>query len=222
MTTRSVAVLVALTLLPVPTVAQSTEDDAAMWGSPPQPVPEAGEPDSAELLPSPPLPTESPQANPPATPAPPVQHRTPATASSAQGQWVYTQQYGWVWMPYGETYTYVPPDGYGEPYEYVYYPPYGWTWLAAPWVWGWGPWPYFGAYGAIRFAWYAHGWWRSPWRWHFAHVPFAGVHGGSVFHGIRSAPLRAGPFMRGVPARGFVGHPGGHAGGAGLRRGGHR
>jgi hypothetical protein len=39
------------------------------------------------------------------------------------GQWVYTQQYGWVWMPYGDAYSYVPPDGQGQPYEYVVYSP---------------------------------------------------------------------------------------------------
>ena len=61
-----------------------------------------------------------------------------------------------------DTYTWVPADGWGEPYMYVYYPSFGgWTWVAAPWVWGFGPWPYFGAYGAFGFDWYAAGWWRS-------------------------------------------------------------
>jgi hypothetical protein len=83
------------------------------------------------------------------------------------GQWVYTEQYGWVWMPYGDSYSYVPPDGQGEPYEYVYYPSSGWTWVGAPWIWGYGAWPYFGVYGPGRFGWYSHGWWRTPGRWHF-------------------------------------------------------
>jgi hypothetical protein len=27
-------------------------------------------------------------------------------------------------------------------------------WLAAPWVWGWGPYPYFGIRGPYGFGWY--------------------------------------------------------------------
>ena len=65
-------------------------------------------------------------------------------------------------MPYGDVYTHVPANGEGEPYAYVYYPSYGWTWVAAPWVWGYGTWPYFGVLGPARFWWYARGWWRGP------------------------------------------------------------
>jgi hypothetical protein len=105
------------------------------------------------------------------------------------GQWVYTQQYGWIWMPYGDAFTYVPPSGYGEPLEYVFYPTFGWSWVVAPWIWGSGPWPYFGTFGPRRFAWYGHGWWRSPSRWHYRPAP---VRGHPARPGIRPAPVRPG------------------------------
>jgi hypothetical protein len=122
-------------------------------------------------------PAEGPPAEAPAEvpPAPPPPSTSPApqpqvSASLPPGQWVYTAQYGWIWMPYGDAYTYVPPNGYGTPYAYSYYPAYGWAWVAAPWVWGYGPWPYFGIYGAVSFGWYGAGYWRYPSYWHY-HAP---------------------------------------------------
>jgi hypothetical protein len=79
---------------------------------------------------------------------------TPATPS---GQWVYTDGYGWVWMPYEQSYTYVTPAE-DDAYAYVYYPAGGWTWIRAPWVIGIGPRPYWGPAGPVRFVWYAHPW----------------------------------------------------------------
>jgi hypothetical protein len=38
-------------------------------------------------------------------------------------------------------------------------------------MWGYGPWPYFGVYGAVGFGWYGHGWWRTPTRWRYAPGP---------------------------------------------------
>jgi hypothetical protein len=141
------------------------------------------------------------------------------------GQWVYTEQYGWIWMPYGDAYSYVPPDA-GEPYEYVYYPAYGWTWVVAPWIWGYGPWPYFGIYGAASFGWYGLGYWRTPWRWNYRPAPFPGRIGTPV-RGFRpnAAPGPGRTFgPRPAPRSGFsgfAGHP--HsAGGGGHARGGHR
>jgi hypothetical protein len=120
-------------------------------------------------------------------------------------------------MPYGEDYTYVPPDGYGEPYVYVYYPAIGWNWVVAPWVWGFGPWPFFGVHGPFHFAWYRHGWWRSPWRWHFAPAPRF------VFHGVRPVPLHRGFVLRSAPAgHAFVGRAGGVHGPVGGFHGGGR
>ncbi len=107
------------------------------------------------------------------------------------GQWVYTAQYGWVWMPYASAYTYVPPDGYGEPYMYVYHPYYGWNWLGAPWVWGWGPWPVFGVAGPGFYAWYGWGGWRDPWR--FSNARAYPYRPGARMAPAPRAPLRSGP-----------------------------
>jgi len=199
------------------------------------PATRSADTDSATGFFAPPSPSSPPLVMPPAPPAefPPSPQKpliinVPANGQAGvqaeeqrqtpAGQWVYTQQYGWVWMPYGDEYTSVPPDGYGEPYEYVYYTAYGWTWVDAPWVWGIGPWPYFGVYGPSLFGWYGHGWWRSPWRWHYA-----GWHGhgwGPDRHGNRGSPYRSGFAMDGAPAwRGgahaIAGRPtgGGHSGG---------
>jgi hypothetical protein len=75
------------------------------------------------------------------------------------GQWVYTTQYGWVYMPYGD--QYISPGTAADPsaYAYAYYPSSGWTWLSTPLVSGSGSyfplrsaysgrhlWPYGGGY----------------------------------------------------------------------------
>ena len=165
-----------------------------------------------------PSPSAQPGSTPPAqAPAPPFadEPRTAQRSPVPPGQWVYTQQYGWIWMPYADEYTWVPPDGYGEPYAYVYYPVAGWTWIVAPWVWGVGPWPHFGFRGPVSFAWYRHGWWRSPWRWHFAP--------GFAFHGVRPLPPHGGLVFRGAPARAVVvPHAAPRAGGRGVVVGGGR
>ncbi len=145
------------------------------------------EPPRADAAPQAP-PSELPPAPPSEMPAAPqVEAPAQSGAPVPPGQWVYTQQYGWVWMPYADAYTSVPANGSGEPYAYVYYPAYStWTWIAAPWVWGIGPWPVFGVYGPARFAWYGHGWWRYPSHWHYAP---SRAWGGSGFRpGYRGAP----------------------------------
>jgi len=158
-----------------------------------------------------------PPGAPPAEPSPPA-----AVQESPTGQWVYTSQYGWVWMPYGDPYTYVPSDGWGEPYEYVYAPAFGWEWVVAPWIWGWGPWPFFGEVGPIYFGWYGHGWWRHPDRFHFRDRD--GWRGGRFGGRGWTAPgrgLRQGPLTRGFA--GVQGRPGFARPGAahpGLARGG--
>jgi uncharacterized membrane protein YgcG len=135
-----------------------------------------GSPPTVQPAP-PPQPTDLP---------PPPQAQAPPQGST--GQWVFTTQYGWLWMPFGDGYVYAPNGG--DPYEYVYYPVSGWTWLMAPWVWGWGPQPYFGIYGPGRFDWYR---------------TFA-VHGRTA---IPAAPRARGGFGgRG----GFAGHGHGHGG----------
>jgi hypothetical protein len=80
-----------------------------------------------------------PQTEPRAYPAPPQGAGQMAT----QGEWVYTAQNGWIWVPRGSTATTVGV----EPYAYLYVPSYGWGWFASPWglgpfhygPWGWGP-----------------------------------------------------------------------------------
>jgi outer membrane lipoprotein SlyB len=119
----------------------------------------------------------SPQPSQPPPPSPYEPSRPPATAqgtaAAPSGEWAYTQQYGWVWMPYGDGYVYAPADGDSDPHMYVYLSGVGWTWVVAPWLWGWGPRPYFVAHVGPRFGWYGHGW-------------------GTGWHGYRPAPYRYG------------------------------
>jgi hypothetical protein len=109
------------------------------------PPPDAPPPEAPRDLPEPP-----PEANLQVTVAP------PPAAPPAAGQWVYTQQYGWVWMPYGQSYTYVPAEG--NPFMFVYGPTLGWRWVTAPWVFDYGPTPYWGVRGRAHFAWYSRPW----------------------------------------------------------------
>ena len=83
-----------------------------------------------------------------------------APAEANDGQWVYTQQYGWVWLGYARESTYITPEGYA--YSYAYYPGNGWCWLYSPWVYGWGPAPHWGVRGRRYFVWYAHPWFARP------------------------------------------------------------
>jgi len=106
-------------------------------------------------------PKQAPPAPPPQPPPPPTeaagqaQAQVPAPASPVEdGQWVYTSQYGWVFMPYGDQYVAQGIGTDGNPYSYIYHPGYGWQWLASPWLLGLGPNPYFGALGPAYFGWY--------------------------------------------------------------------
>jgi hypothetical protein len=85
-------------------------------------------------------------------------------------------------MPYGDTYTHVPPDG-GTPSMYVYYPEAGWCWVVAPWLWGWGPMPYFGLFGPRYYGWYGVGFGH----WYGFAGPYAhwGWSGRAYWHGGR-------------------------------------
>jgi hypothetical protein len=162
---------------------------------------------------------------------------------ASSGQWVYTQQYGWVWMPYGAKYISEGSTGDGTPYAYVYDPSDGWAWLAAPWVWGWGPYPYFGVRGPGRFGWYTglmhagYGWGAyrggGP-----GHVGFTrglsianrgGARGGGYYNRglahVGGAGLRTSGGYHGAPAArsrlsGGGSFAGGHGGGYGGGRGG--
>jgi hypothetical protein len=150
-------------------------------GQPPNP--QVVQPASA----APDLQPPAPPAQPPNLPAgaqarmqqPQVQQPMAANQGSGAGQWVYTEQYGWVWMPYGDQYTYEGTASDTSPYAYVYYPNYGWTWLAAPWIWGWGSYPYFGVRGALGFGWY-RGLYHAGYGWGGYR---GGGHGGYGFRG---------------------------------------
>jgi len=157
----------------------------------------------------------------------------PAAPSGSDGQWVFTQQYGWVWMPYDARYTSEGSSGDETPYAYVYEPSEGWTWCAAPWVWGWGAYPYFGARGPGRFGWYkglmhaGYGWGSyrggGPGRTGLARSASGGhLRSGSFGRGFASghvgARFRSGGGFHGSPAAhsGFShggSFGGGHAGG---------
>jgi hypothetical protein len=170
--------------------------EAPPVGAPPVEAPpvEAPPSEAAPVQPPAPQPTGQPPA--PAVKAPPVQAQ-PAQAN-ATGQWVYTQQYGWLWLPHGDQYVYTPTITTGTVYpsEYVYRPAYGWTWLAAPWVWERGPRLYFGV-GGLRH----HGWLHG--RGYVGHGVIGGFHGG-IRGSFRSS------FGRHSSARRFVGGHGRH------------
>ena len=93
--------------------------------------------------------------------------------------------------------------GDAYPYEYVYRPTLGWAWVAAPWVWDFGPRVYFSV-GPRYFHWYHRPFFRG-------HV-VRGFHGG--FRGPRFTGHIGGPRFTGRVG----GHIGGHIGG---RVGGH-
>jgi len=130
------------------------------------PPPPGAPPAEAAPLPEPPPPQLAPPPGEIAQPAP-VPGVPPQAAAGPAGQWVYTNQYGWLWMPYGQEYTYVPADTQAFPDQYVYYPAYGWRWIVAPWVYGYGPSPYWGAPGPRYFVWYSRPWFRvgGYWGW---------------------------------------------------------
>ena len=217
-----------------PAAAQPSERPAAPAVQPSSPAPVETPPSPPAQLPPPPQqPVQAAPAEAAAEPAPGVTQPAPesAEATNAQGQWVYTQQYGWVWMPYGAQYTYAPTQAGVYPSEYVYYPSYGWTWLAAPWVFGWGVSPYFGVYGPSHFGWYHH--WVCVG--HGYHPGYGGYHPGYRGYGgygYRPAPPYGGYHpghvaprpgfgapvrVYGAPAVGghptFHGRPGGFYGG---------
>jgi hypothetical protein len=170
----------------------------------------ATDPATTQATPTMPPPTSAP-ALPPAPPAPPPEQEsvepTPGVAvptqPASQGQWVYTDQYGWIWMPFAQSYTYLPTTG-AVPQMYVYYPSVGWTWVVAPWVWGLGPQPYFGVVGPARFVWWGRG--LGHWygfRGEYGHWGARGYYAGGHWNGHRDVFV--------VPHHGgvWVGHGGG-------------
>ena len=168
---------------PAPAPAQAQSQPQAQPGNPPP-----------EMMPPPPVSSPAaPGAQPIESPRPAMVGPGPGPVPGPRmqpppGQWVYTQQYGWLFLPYDQGYTHVVDDA-ALAYEYAYYPAYGWRWVVAPWVLGFGVTPYWGAYGPARFTWYAHPWFR-----------------------VGTAHLRP------TWGRGFGPHPGFHMGGGHGRR----
>src|SRR5215813_1986269 len=79
---------------------------------PREPVePEPGAPTSTEPPPpeSAPPPPPAGVSAPPEPTAPPQAERV--NVPPTDGQWVYTAQYGWLWMPFGQQFIHVPQGG---------------------------------------------------------------------------------------------------------------
>jgi hypothetical protein len=112
--------------------------------------------DSAAAQPEPSVEATAPTPAPVQTAAPPVVVvAPPVPAVPPQGQWVYTETYGWIWVPQGTTSVVVQE----RPYVYLYTPVYGWTWYGSPWGPGAyyaGPWVHHG-FGPARV------WHRGDW-----------------------------------------------------------
>jgi len=157
------------------TAPAPTTDATAPTAQTPAPAPAQATPQTAASAPLPVLPSQAPQYAPvPAEEGPPP--ATQWTRPYATGQWVFTTEYGWIWVPAGTAATPVE----GVPYVYLYTPAYGWTWYISPW--GVGPY-YYGVW--VRHPWHPVGW-RGGWVAHPGVVVRLGpgVRGG----GTHSAP----------------------------------
>lgn len=112
---------------------------------------------AAQLVVSPSVPTPAllpvvpMQPPPPPVPVYSARSALVTTPAVSGGQWVYTSQYGWLYIPYGSHYVVTHATG---PHAYVYYPSRGWRWVSSPWVVGAGPFPYFGANGPHAYDWF--------------------------------------------------------------------
>ena len=115
-------------------------------------------------------PTAPPSAPPVATgPTPQAE----ASEAAAQGQWVDTDRYGWVWVPAGGEATTVS----AQPYAYLYAPTYGWTWVVSPW-----------GFGPFRPGPWIHA--RGPWIGPTPYRYYAGPRVWYGHHGVAPHPLR--------------------------------
>jgi len=146
-------------------------------------------------------PAALPQPAPAEAPPPQVVVEAQQPVASA-GEWVYTAQSGYIWVPTGTTTQVIE----GVPSAYFYTPAYGWTWYASPW--GMGPFAY-GAWVARPWPYGIRAW--GPGGWRAGGVGFRGVGGtyGGAGHyygagGVRYAHTAGGHFGRGF------GHFGGH------------
>jgi hypothetical protein len=87
--------------------------------------------------------------NNPAPPSAPVPEPQSYATAYPTGQWIYTADNEWIWVPNGAGSV----DFEGIPYVYLYTPSIGWNWYVSPW----GPGPY--VYGPwIHHPWHPVGW----------------------------------------------------------------
>jgi len=149
---------------PPPPPQQPPLDAPVPSSLPSAPPPQAaGAQAGVQAQPVPPPPATQPTSTDETAPPPAAQW----VYSSANGHWVYTATYGWLWVPEGATTSVVD----GVPYAYLYTPAYGWTWYISPW----GPGAY--RYGIwVRHPWFPTGW-RGPWVAHPRIVVRLGGHG---------------------------------------------
>ena len=130
------------TMLPEPAPAESATPAQADTAATAQPEASATPAPTTATTPAP-------------APVPTVVVAPPTPVVPAEGQWVYTDTYGWIWVPRGATSVIVQE----QPYVYLYTPVYGWTWYGSPWGPGAyyvGPWVHHG-YAPARV------WHRSSW-----------------------------------------------------------
>jgi hypothetical protein len=168
-----VAVALAIVVAPCSAWAQGTMNaerpPATQWTTEePAPGVEPVTPSSSAVQPSAEAPTTTATPDPatassaaPISPAPPppVVAPPPVPAVQTEGQWVYTETYGWIWVPQGSSAVIVQE----RPYVYLYTPVYGWTWYGSPWGYGGyyaGPWVH-AAWGPMR-VWHRGGWYAPP------------------------------------------------------------
>ena len=98
----------------------------------PQESPPDQAPDNSSTAEPPPAPAGPPPAQPAGSPPAPPAGVSPTApeAPATDGQWVYTDAYGWIWVPAGSVST---DDVDAQPYVYLYAPEVGWTWFLSPW-----------------------------------------------------------------------------------------
>jgi hypothetical protein len=192
------------------------EDEQTSPSQAPPPPPYQTAPAPPAMPPAPPLagqvPQEAEHGSASGTPQQAAQGpATGAVQGPVQGQWLYTDRYGWIWVPAGSEATTLN----AQPYVYLYAPTYGWTWFVSPW--GFGPYhagPWVRAHGAA--------YWHGPGlRAAYPHYqPYVGPRVWYGYHGVTthayqpSFGSRLPRSARLPPARVSAAH--------GVTRGGHR
>jgi hypothetical protein len=149
----------------------------------PPPPPYQAAPAPPAMPPAPPVAGQVPQETEHGSASGTPQQSAPVPAEGAvQGQWLYTDRYGWIWIPAGAEATTLN----AQPYVYLYAPTYGWTWLVSPW--GFGPYhagPWVRTPGPAY--WHGPGF-RAPTH-SYAH-PYAGPRVWYGYHGVTTHPYQ--------------------------------